>query len=733
MRRLETRITLITISSVLLLGSALSGCGQSNVPEGVQRRVHLKSFMTCSALEQHIEDAAVEQMERQLDAYLPSNRSPWDGWGWGELAGGATDSQAAPNATGGGTATKSAAPAAHTTTNNQVAGVNEPDFVKNDGTRIFVLSGQRLYATKSWPPSEMQLAGELELEGRPTQMFLDADKNRVVVLSTVSTLPTDVPTSSAKCGGAGCGGAYDYYGGRSATKITVVDVSQLTAPKITNELYVPGSYVNARRVGSAVRVVLRDYLRRPQGVVTYPNVDFNYDYRAPQDERDAAYETALLAVLPGLKAKNEELIRAQSLDDWLPDAVRKTADGSLVNLAYDCSQFHHSNASVELGLATVTTLDLDQPDKLTRTSVIGQVGEIYASAESLYLTNHHWWWRWNPDHRQHTYVHKFDISDPSHTSYVASGAFEGHILDQFALDEHNGYLRAAVTLEYPVAELRDDLRLRWRTERTNRVTVLAEEAGQLNVVGNTPNVAKGERIYSARFVGDKGYVVTFRQVDPLFTIDLANPRAPRIAGELKVPGFSTYIHPLDDNHLLTIGTHIPEPDANGNQPSWQERHLKLTIFDVSDFANPKEKFTEKVGTFSGSSEALYEHKAFNYFPERGLLAIPFTDYMHSSTGSYWDQFVSEVRVFDVSANKGISHRGSLSVTDVYREYGDYGWTWYYRPEVRRSVMATDDAGTDFVYAISDGGIRAAGLGNLATPEATVKFPRQQVTDEPYYY
>jgi hypothetical protein len=290
------------------------------------------------------------------------------------------------------------------------------------------------------------------------------------------------------------------------------------------------------------------------------------------------------------------------------------------------------------------------------------------------------------------------------------------------MDEHEGFLRIATTYTKPAADPEEP----WRQETANRVSVIGEAAsGQLELVGQTEELAVGERIQSARFVGDKGFVVTFVQIDPLFTIDLSQPSAPKVIGELKVPGFSTYIHPLDEDNLLTIGIHVPEP---GSPEPVGMRHLKLTIFDVSDFADPREKFTELVGSSQAWSEATSEHKAFNYFADKKLLAIPFSDYAQtwSSEGEYWSSFVSELRVFDIDAAQGIALRGSVSFGEIYREGGVYDWAWYYTPWVRRSVMASDDADT-YIYAISDAGIRVAEADALDAPLATVRFPTAEVT------
>ncbi len=328
---------------------------------------------------------------------------------------------------------------------------------------------------------------------------------------------------------------------------------------------------------------------------------------------------------------------------------------------------------------------------------------------------HYWWW---PEAGQadYSYVHKFDIGQPDRVSYVASGPVEGHVVDQFSMDEHDGYLRVATNVMTRRAGEQNEWW--WRFDTTNKVSVLAENEGRLEVVGQTPELAPGEAIQSSRFLGTKGYVVTFKQIDPLFTLDLSNPREPKVVGELKVPGFSTYLHPIDDTHLLTIGTYVPE-----NPTSWQERTLQLSIFDVSDFAHPVLTHTEKVGTAYSWSEAMWNHKAFNYFPAKKLLAIPFSTWDSGDTGdAYWSRFESSLKVYGVDADAGLHREGRDLVRRPLPGAGNYGWYWWWMPTVRRSIMADD-----FVYAISDAGIRSARIDALSTPLATVKF-----TPGPFY-
>lgn len=684
----------------LACGLAAGCTGGGNDPPAIDNRITLQNFGNCSDLQRWMQESAVKEMRADFEAMKRG-----DGfWGFGR-GGVLTEGDAAAPTAGGAENGAKSAPSSYTTTNTQVKGVDEADFMKNDGTRIFVLSGRKLFTAKSWPAPDLAHAGELLIEGWPSSMFLD-EKNRVVVMSNV-WLPEFRSQNSQSAPCSEC-----WWSG-NATKLTVVDVSVLAKPAVAHEYYLPGWFVNARRVGSSVRVVQSDWFRWPDGVKWYP------DYQPGL--WDANNKALLNARLDALADENERIIRATPIDKWLPDGKRRADDGTLVDLGYQCSDFYASNAPTHLGLVTVATLNLDKPAAPpTRTSVIAEPGEIFASTDNLYIASSHWWWWPAPGQVDHTYVHKFDITNPDTARYVASGGFDGHIVDQFSMDEWNGWFRVASTITSRVPDLQNPQN-RWGTvETTNRVFVLGERSGALEVVGQTEEMAKGERIQSSRFTGDRGYIVTFRQVDPLFTLDLSSPTNPRRVGELKVPGFSSYIHPIDKDHLLTIGTFVPDP--NGGQPDWRARRMQLSIFDVSDFANPKQTANETVGTAYGWSEAAWEHKAFNYFPERGLLAIPFSDYSPQAGPNYWDSFISDLRVFRIDAQKGITGLGAITMKDIYRQRNEFGWQYWWSPWIRRSVMASDEAKSDFVYAVSDAGIRVSNAQSLGTPIATTLFP-----------
>ncbi|HYH98922.1 beta-propeller domain-containing protein [Hyalangium sp.] len=697
------------------LGLALMGVGcddRSGIPENlqVQTQAQLTSFDKCEDLESYIEDTAVLDMRAQLTWQKEMIGR------WGRGGGVVDDVNSAPpgnpeatpvvGAPGGDVSTPAPrGPGDYTDTNNQVAGVDEADFVKNDGTRIFVVSGRKLYVHRSWPAESLSAVGSLALEGWPREMFLK--DNRVVIFSEVALQEEGSnPGGDSKPGGgmidvAPCdprGGCGSY--GMNATKVTVVDVSNLASPRVEDQLFIPGRYAQARRTNSSVRLLLNDNFRYPQETRWWPT----YSEGLWQDEDRLKRE------LDKLMVSNEQAIRQQTLKQWLPSGWRKLPDGSRVEVGYDCRDFYRSNTPAKLGFVTVASLDLDDAttteSTVRRTSLVAEPGQVYASTEALYLASQHWWWWPEDGQKDYTYLHKFDTREPGHARYAGSGVVEGYLLNQFSMDEYKGVLRVATT----IATWKRDNDNPWgRQETTNRLFTFREEEGRLVKLGQTEELAKGERIYSARFLGNKGYVVTFRQVDPLFTFDLSDPENPRKVGELKVPGFSSYIHPLDENHLITIGVHVPE-DQN-----WRERALKLSLFDVSDPAEPKEKFTRLVGTAYGWSEALYEHKAFNFFPAKGLLAIPFSDYVPGSS-DYWSSFRSELRVFRVDAATGFSPVGAVSMSDVYQSFNNRNWTWYWTPTVRRSVMADD-----YVYAITDAGVRVAHVSNLQVPLATTYF------------
>jgi len=627
-------------TSLAVLALAMAGCDGAT-PVGdkpddtTDQKAGLVSFQSCTELETYIKDNAVLEMRDSLDG---------NGYWWGRWGG--EGDFATPGAANDASGAKASAPD-HSETNTQVAGVDEADFVKTDGLRVFYLVGRRLMVFKSWPAAATAIASTTQVEGYPSEMFLSEADHALVVFSSVPawTYDPSVPSPVDRY-------TWDYwYWYADATKVTVYDVSTDT-PVVKNEYYLGGWYVSSRRIGSVVRMVASGALRWPELKWWIDNWDPN-----DQVKNEMAMEQ--------LKADNEAKIRARPLSQWLPHSFI-VVNGQKLDVSSDCTKFHKPTVGARLGLASISTFDLANPGNLDTTAVIAEVGQIYANTESLYIATPQWWWGWwwnGGTMDQRTWLHKFSLTDPSKVSYLGSGSVPGYIIDQFSMDEHDGYLRIATNLT-----LWDQ---NWQNQYTeNRVYVLATANGLLTAIGATPPIAPGERIYSSRFEGDKGFLVTYRQVDPLFTLDLSDPANPAVVGALHIPGFSTYIHLLDTNHLLTIGEDTVTDPETGRE---LRNGLQLQIFDVTNLATPLLTAKTVVGTRYGYSEAMWDHKAFNYFAKTGMLAIPFTDWVPCATNStetcdYWGNFVSQLKLFHVDAAGAVTPMGEIDHKDVYQ-----GW------------------------------------------------------------
>ncbi len=716
-----------TLSLCVLACTVLAAsCAKKSAPQGhppsIVTDVALTQASDCNGLGKSVRATAVRQMRAQLDA-----EKAYYGWVLnGPLA-----------AAGGAAAPSNSAPVSYSTTNTQVAGVDEADFMKNDGTRIFTLAGQTLHAAKSWPAQDLALVGSLAIEGWPSEMFLDG--NRVTVFSTIWTVPTGggMGPNATRSGVAGgpstlgmactLNGDGCFYGW-GTTKVTVVDVSDLANMKVTSQLYLPGQTMGERRVGSSIRLVLSDAVRWPEAIQWWPNYDPN---ATPTNDQ-------WVAEINALEDANEAVIDATPLQNWFPNGKRTTSDGTNIDVSYSCSDFYLSNASEELGLVTIATIDLDQlgaaNSGVTRASIVGNAGIIYATAEHLYLASEHWWWWPEFGQQDWTYIHAFDISDPSKASYLGSGGVPGTIQNQFAMDEQDGYLRVASS----TAVYSQDPGAVDGYIVGSRLSVLALQSvvtdggvasrTRLEQVGEIASLEENERLTAMRFVGNKGYAVTFRAIDPLVTLDLSDPAHPKKIAELTIPGFSEYVQPIDSNHLLAIGEDMPV-DSNG-VPDYSKRSIELSLFDVTDLTHPTRTALALVGTSWAESEAQWDHHAFNWYQpdstKPGILAIPFADWTDTSGNDPWYGFVSDVRLFTVDPAGTITKAGALGMSDVYIEENDQSWSWWYRPWVRRSVLSTDQSGNTFVYSISDAGLRAAALNALSTPLATALYPNETV-------
>jgi uncharacterized secreted protein with C-terminal beta-propeller domain len=359
-------------------------------------------------------------------------------------------------------------------------------------------------------------------------------------------------------------------------------------------------------------------------------------------------------------------------------------------------------------MAEVFTMSLDDLDTSESVYVLGSPSVIYASHDALLLTQDDWRWSgvsFASEHR--TIVHELAIEGAS-TDYVGSGVIAGGVHDQFSLDEVDGVVRVAVTEERYV-DGRGDV---WVPPTIqDRVVTLTAKDGELVEVGATPAMAEGERIFSVRYVGDRAYVVTYRQIDPLFVVDLSDAAHPAVLGEVEIPGFSTYMHPIADDHLLTIGRYV-------DPVSGADEGLALQIFDVSDPSAPAQVQSHVIG---GYSSAEWDHKAFVFDPVSSLLAVP--------VDSYDVTFESSLRLFHVSIEDGFAEAGTIDHSGLFGEcvsqQDDYlAYTCSYSSSMRRGLFIDD-----YVYAVSYGGLTAHALTDVSAPVASISLPQPSF----YYY
>ncbi|MEW8117086.1 MAG: beta-propeller domain-containing protein [Candidatus Thiodiazotropha sp.] len=545
-----------------------------------------------------------------------------------------------------------------TGTNNQVAGVDEPDFIKTTGNHTYLLSGSNLVIMQTWPAAESRELSRTQIDGTPRALFLYEDIVWVVSDMSQSNHPQFAQSLAADF-------APRVY---QMTKVTMFRVTNPQQPALIRETVLESSYVDARRIGPQVYLIV----------------------------------SALIDLNPALddpvNVKIDELLPIQS-DNTAPGTETQPDTSAICG----CDAIYRPE--IPNGTGTLTILNFDLANPLADTSsqtILGNTGLVYASQDNLYIASvEDNFWTWLPvmlggaDLTVTTTIHKFSLQ--SSPQYLASGRVEGHLLNQFAMDEHQGVLRL-VTSE------RD-----WRSwETNNRLYVLAQSGEQLAERAYLEGLGKpGEEVYAVRFDEEKGYVVTFQRIDPLITLDLSDNRNPLVAGELEVPGFSTYLHPIEGDMILAVGR--------------EGRSIKLSLFDISDFAQPALLYDHLVGS-SSYTEAAYNHHAFTWFEQEKMLAIPITAWgnsLTSTTFGYNDIF-NGLELFRVSAQAGIQPYAAIDHDIFYKDPNSPNF--YYPESVRRSFFVADDAMNSYIYSISGRGLLVNDLAAPDTNLAEVELP-----------
>ena len=503
----------------------------------------------------------------------------------------------------------------YSTTNNQVEGVDEADLVKTDGSFIYSISESRVVISDVRNPDNMAVAEELTFseEMYPQQLFLSGD-TLIVLGSQYSTVPMDGQDSS-----------FQPYMGMAA--VYLYDISNPATPQLSRQFGTEGN-LNGARLANGILYFVTNVYPDIWMMEEHPEMDMRprtFDSNNGSEYEPLPYES--LSILPG------------------------TMEGSY---------------------SIVSAIDVADPVKndMKTEGFLGSSEQLYMTEEALYLTAFAYLpvtgieGNSNADiaisvpQQANTGIFKFTLEGTA-VQFAASSEVRGTLLNQFSMDEYNEHFRIATTEGSSWDET---------APSKNHLFILD---GSLKQVGSVEDLAKGERIYSARFMGDKAYMVTFKETDPLFVIDVSTPAAPKVLGELKIPGFSNYLHPLNENHLIGFGYDTKLIPVKGEEPRVVTGGMKISLFDVSDFSNRKEKDTEIIGGSGTYSPLQYDHKALFIEPKADLFGFPVIRY--KGIDDFNVEFEAEGAMIYTITPDGITETASL-MRESEMEYEDWETT-----------------------------------------------------------
>jgi hypothetical protein len=510
-------------------------------------------------------------------------------------------------------------PSHYSRTNTQELNVDEGDIVKTDGRYIYHVSCNRsgpasacrneIRIFKSWPATRTRLLARYTV---PTQ-------NQAVHIQQIYLQGRTVVVVMKN------------QSGRRNTpqvRVALLNVKNPAKPRLEREFDIDGAFVESRMIADRLYLATHSpAFSIPAALINEVRQNLRWSSR-----RKLARSVAIDRALEDLDHKWDNFIH---VNPGLPQAKERTT-GRKYKAIYDCEQLHADKLTRGNRLLNLVQIDLGQ--HRTRKMVTGAgvwgystQSKVYASEASFYIADmvsaHH-----NPRWQTASLIRKFDLQSKRGPKFIGSGMVRGRLLNQFAMSEHADHLRVATSDNWA----------------SNNLYVLHASDGRLNTIGSLENLARNERIYAVRMMGDKGYIVTFRRTDPLYTLDLSNPEIPKVVGELKIEGFSNYLHPLDNNHLLAIGQ---DADSRGRATGFH-----MQIFDVTDPRRPRRTFHEKLEAGSGSA-AQGNHHAVMFETNTNTLALPWKG------KNYWGLIA-----YHVDAETGFRSLGRVNHASMYKQY-----------------------------------------------------------------
>ncbi|MBU5689985.1 MAG: beta-propeller domain-containing protein [Candidatus Aenigmatarchaeota archaeon] len=544
-------------------------------------------------------------------------------------------------------AVKSESTVDYSKTNIQVEGVDEADIVKTDGKYIYAVKNQKVFITEAYPAEDLKIVSVIDMKDYPQQIFIYDDK--LVVFGQKM---------------------YDYsilpYFSISKTFVNIYDISNKNEPKLEKEITLTGSYFQSRMIDNYIYVIISDPVYyQPPRPIPLPMISSGDETRTIQPkeiyyfgypDNSYSYTTILSINLDNLDYNSKTFLIGNT------QTLYVSKDNIYLTYTKHISEYEVSKRFIKEVVipnlpnevaAKVESKNFDDYNEFYEAvRIIDEyIYSLNEKDESEFITriqkeSDDFYNKISIDNQQ-TIINKLSIEN-GNVELVSSGQVPGSVLNQFSMDEYEGNFRVATTV-YGFEQSK------------NNVYVLDQN---LNVIGKIEGIAEGERIYSVRFINDKAYVVTFKQIDPFFVIDLSDPSNPEVLGYLKLPGVSDYLHPYDETHLIGFGRDIDEQG--------RVKGLKISIFDVSSVDNPVEISNYIVKGEYTYSEALYEHKAFLFSKEKNLLVIPATinEGRFYPLNSWSGLLVFNISLDDIKMKGRITHDGyyyqirSLYIGDV---------------------------------------------------------------------
>lgn len=527
-------------------------------------------------------------------------------------------------------------------TNVQVEGVDEADIVKTDGNYIYYVSFNKIIIVDAKDSNDLKVVSEINYEEEdfyPNELYIN--NNKLIVIGENGRYSyrklIEVDT------------AYPSYN-KNSSSAKVYNIKDKSNPKLEREVQIEGSYLSSRMIGDNIYFITNEYI---------------YSYLFRNKEISELDENSFKPRYKDTAVSNEEKSIEYNDIYYFPESE----DTSYLNIA---------------------GFNINNNEEVNIKTYLGAGEDIYSSQDNLYITRVKYEYKDSylydeyDNHNVNTYIYKFKLEN-SKIAYINAGSVPGKVLNQFSMDEKDGYFRIATTDSKS-----------WNSKtNTNNLYVLDEN---LKIVGKIEGLAKGEKIYSVRFMGNRAYMVTFVETDPLFVIDLSKPENPTVLGELKIPGYSKYLHPYDETHIIGFGENTKTNKYGGVVTDG----MKMALFDVSNPNSPKELYSVDIGDKGTYSEILNNHKALLFSKEKNIIAFPIS--ISEEAGEYRTKLKFQgAIVYGLDLEKGFTLKGRIAHMEIKDGYKNYDS----EKEVERIIYIKDS-----LYTLSRGLIKATNINTM---------------------